>query len=443
MDPLKNTILQNRGDICVNITQKIDTEINKDGNNLFTYLINQTSNIIADVLNKKGICKKEDPCPNLERYVCFMCTGKYNVKLKDFKVLTDIKFKQDKYAIFQDKLEKDHIELEKIDTAIFKGLIQSNKKSGLPIDTIIKDIKTELNTINSNARNTHELTEISVKYAKYLVNNKSNLLTNINSLDVDKQNVTLQRYIQTSNFFISNTKYKKIYNNPYFKEKFSSNINKIISILFSKSGTETSDINSVGLRIISECISNPTDLVTDCKDYSFTDSINPKRIKTLTALFKTFIPTVSSTTTSPDPTQQSNSTTTVAAAAAAASLNQGSINQMSCAYPGYSDVSYDQLNENHICTTLPTDPNLRWRKIHRVKKKQDCPKTGVIGDICITNSNIKTPQYMSNSGWTPIPISDKLKIEAINDPLILPPGVSKTVNIHGDKCDSDYHKMNT
>ena len=311
MDPLKNTILQNRGDICVNITEIIDQKINEDGKNRHDNLINPHNSIITDVLNKK-ICKKGDKCSNLDRYVCFMCTGKYNVKLKDFKVLTDIKFKQDNYAIFQDKLEKDHIELEKIDTAIFKGLIQSNKKSGLPIDTIIKDIKTELNTINSNARNTHELTGLSVKYAKYLVNNKSNLLNNINSVDADKQQkITLQRYIQTSNFFISNTKYKKIYNNPYFKQKFSSNINKIISILFSKSGTETSDINSVGLRIISECISNPTDLLTDCKDYSFTDSINPKRIKTLTALFKTFIPTTSSTTTVASSTTAS-STTTVA-----------------------------------------------------------------------------------------------------------------------------------
>ena len=124
LSKFKQTVENDRVNICKQIKIKIvEDKIDKS-------LTLNKSGIISQILSAKkynvgGLSNYKDI---MDKYTCFICTGKYNVKVGEFDILTDNEFKAVKMEQYYKDLKKGSSKLEEIDNTIFKGLTNLYKK---------------------------------------------------------------------------------------------------------------------------------------------------------------------------------------------------------------------------------------------------------------------------------------------------------------------------
>ena len=206
LSKFKQTVENDRVNICKQIKIKIvEDKIDKS-------LTLNKSGIISQILTAKkydvgGLSNYKDI---MDKYTCFICTGKYNVKVGDFDILTDNEFKAVKMEQYYKNLKKGSSKLEEIDNTIFKGLanlykkdptqnqvtcMEYDEKTGICVDTnvysklnnkvMVRLKKKKLDQINENA-----IYLLNIK--ERMINSVNEHYTSIAANDSDDQSEGLQ-----------------------------------------------------------------------------------------------------------------------------------------------------------------------------------------------------------------------------------------------------------
>ena len=193
LSKFKQIVENDRVNICKQIktdivSRNIDKSLSLNKSGIISQILTTKKYDVGDGLNNyKGF---------MEKYTCFICTGKYNVKVGEFDILTDNEFKAIKMEQYYKNLKKGSSKLEEIDNTIFKGLANlyekdptqnqvtckkflvndNGDKTGKCVDTnvysklnnkvIVKLKKKKLDQINENAI--------------YLLNDKERMINSVN-----------------------------------------------------------------------------------------------------------------------------------------------------------------------------------------------------------------------------------------------------------------------
>jgi len=175
----------------VNICKQIKTETVKKKDK-YTKLTD--TDIIDKIIKTKEYKGTDLEAHNdiLKKYTCFICTGKYNIKIGEFDILTDNQLKALKMEQYYKDLKKGSSKLEEIDNTIFKGLttlykkdpsqnqvtcMNYDKKTGICSDS---NVYSKLNTKVRTKIYTKKKSEQINDNAIYLLMNKKKLIDTLN-----------------------------------------------------------------------------------------------------------------------------------------------------------------------------------------------------------------------------------------------------------------------